>query len=106
VNPQAELEILVYRLIERVGPLEYHADFASQKDQVGVRRHDILSIYEYTPVDPDLLGKIVYPVKASKQSAFAASAWPDHRGDVAVRYMDIDILKGMKVPVKKVQMLC
>src|SRR5206468_5759609 len=104
VEANAERDVVVDRHWKRRRLLEHHADPGTQQIQVDSRIQNVAAI------EHDLacraLGRIegVHAVEGAQQRRLAAPRRTDERGDAALRNVEIDVLEGLEVAVKEMEM--
>src|SRR5207249_3144794 len=82
---------------------EDHSDASAQLNHVDFRRVDIGTLNLDRPCcDPRVIDQVVHPVKAPKESRFAAPGGTDKRGYPLFRNLQIDSVKGLSLAVMKI----
>src|SRR5574341_68513 len=71
VNLEAECQIIEYGERKRVWPLEHHADFLAQSDEVNGRRVNVLLLHDHTACHLDSFNEVVHSVENPDKRRFS-----------------------------------
>ena len=100
-DPQSVRHVVVDRLGKRIGPLEHHADAASQRHDVGAGREDRDAIEQDVALVPGTRREIMQAIDGAEERRLPAARRSDEGGDRVARDGDRDVMEGLVGAVPK-----
>src|SRR3990170_4202668 len=104
VHAGAERHVIVYRLRERVGLLEHHANAAAHLHGVHLRSVDVHAVVDGLPADPHPGYQVVHAVEAAQEGALAAAGRANERGHPLRREVHGNVVDRLLVAVPQAQL--